>query len=145
MQPPPSSPTKNSYEQLGAYNGILALTNRFYDIMSKNPEAKRIRTMHPEDLSATRENLALFLYGWLGGPSLYLEKYGSINLTHLHALLDINTTDRDMWLSCMAQALQEQVSDKKLRDNLLKRLKIPAEKIRQTCAQRQQGLASHLT
>lgn len=87
---------KNAFMMLGGVEGVRALANCFYDIMENAPEARKIRQMHPENLGPTRENLTLFICGWLGGPSLYKEKYGSVNLTDLHALLEINVTERDV-------------------------------------------------
>ena len=125
---------------LGGIEGLRALSNCFYDIMAEIPEARRIRDMHPKNLEPTRENLTLFLCGWLGGPPLYLEKFGSMNLTDIHAHLDINKNDRDMWISCMEQALDKQGIEEGLKSYLLERLQVPAEKIRATCQERRQGL-----
>lgn len=126
---------KEAYTLLGGVEGIRVLVNCFYDLMSTMPEAAAIRDMHPKNLQETRENLTLFICGWLGGPLLYLEKHGSVNITELHALLDINVTDRDMWLSCMAQALLQQPIENGLKEYLLQRFKAPAEKIHIHCQQ----------
>ncbi len=132
---------QEAFQMLGGLEGLRALATCFYDIMAEIPEARKIRAMHPQNLEQTRENLALFLSGWLGGPSLYLEKYGAVNLTDIHAHLEIGVAERDMWLSCMEQALNKQVTDAGLKSYLLKRFRIPAEKIRTACAEKVQGLA----
>ncbi len=137
--------SNNAFHLLGGLEGVRALADSFYDIMTKIPEAREIRNMHPEDLGATRENLTLFLSGWLGGPPLYVEKYGSVNLTNIHALLDIDDAERDMWLSCMEQALHKQPIADELKRSLLNRFRIPAEKIRVTCQERRQGLPACIT
>lgn len=103
--------------------------------MDTLPKADAIRGMHPKDMKETRENLALFVCGWLGGPPLYIEKHGSLNITELHSLLDINEDDRDMWLFCMEQALEQQPIDDGLKEYLSHRFTIPAEKIRAYCQQ----------
>jgi len=126
---------KEAFNMLGGVDGIRALANCFYDIMEVLPEARKIRDMHPKNLESTRENLALFVCGWLGGPSLYREKFGAVNLTELHALLDINVNERDIWLSCMEKALDKQLTDKDLKKYLLKRFQVPAEKICSYCQQ----------
>jgi hemoglobin len=120
---------KTAFAALGGVTGIRALANCFYDIIEAAPEARIIRDMHPSDLGATRENLALFLCGWLGGPPLYKEKHGSVNLTGIHSLLRINVTEKDIWLSCMQQALDKQPIDKGLKKYLAERFQQPAEKI----------------
>ena len=118
---------------LGGVEGVRALANSFYDIMEALPEARKIRDMHPKDLTPTREKLTLFVCGWLGGPALYREKFGAVNLTELHALFDINDNERDIWLSCMEKALEKQLLDKDLKNYLLKRFQVPAEKICSYC------------
>lgn len=124
------------FERVGGVEGIRKLTNCFYDIMEASPEAAAIRDMHPKDLDATRENLALFLSGFLGGPFLYKEKHGTgINLTDVHALYDIGIPERDSWLACMEQALAKQQIAEEVQRELMERFMIPAEKIRSFCQQ----------
>jgi hemoglobin len=125
----------NAFEVFGGVEGIRALVDCFYEIMNKTPEASRIRDMHPKDLGPTCEKLTLFLCGWLGGPALYKEKYGAIDLTGLHALLKINEADRDMWLHCMERALENQPIEDDFKKYLLARFQVPAEKICHWCQQ----------
>ena len=67
--------------------------------------AKTIRDMHAEDLSAVSDKLFMLLYGWLGGPNLYLQKYGTICLSTPHSKYAIGPAERDQWLACMDGAL----------------------------------------
>jgi hemoglobin len=134
---------KEVFNILGGVEGVRALANCFYDIMDDIPEAQKIRDMHPKNLGPTRENLTLFLCGWLGGPSLYKEKYGSINLTNQHALLPINIAEKEMWLTCMEQALDKQAIENDLKIFLLGRFQVPAEKICAWC-QKQILQSAHL-
>ena len=53
--------------------GLRKLVNDFYDLMEQLPKAKEIRDLHPDDLTQSRDKLARFLCGWLGGPKLYRE------------------------------------------------------------------------
>ena len=127
--------SKDAYHLLGGVEGVRALVHCFYDFMDTIEEARPIRDMHPKDMKDTRENLALFVCGWLGGPPLYIEKHGSLNITELHSLMNINEKERDMWLFCMEQALEQQEIDDGLKEYLLRRFKVPAEKIRVYCQQ----------
>ncbi len=136
---------KRAFHLLGGLAGVRVLANCFYDIMGEIPEARKIRDMHPANLEQTRENLSIFLSGWLGGPPLYREKYGAVNLTEVHAHLEIDAADRDMWLFCMEQALNKQVIADDFRTYLLKRFQVPAEKIRTACQERHQGLPSFIS
>lgn len=146
-QPPLTKTTTNQEQsiflQIGAMEGAVKLTNSFYDVMSELPIAKKIREMHPKDLNHTRENFTLFLSGWLGGPPLYKEKFGSVNLTAIHSLLEIEEDDKVVWLHCMEQALEQQHFDKGLQASLLARFQMPADKIVQFSQQQKEGIAMH--
>lgn len=93
------------YELLGGAEGVKRLSIEFYAVMSCRKEAASIRKMHGKDLSLISEKLFMFLSGWLGGPALYLEKYGTICLSSPHAKYQIGEEERDQWLACMDQAL----------------------------------------
>lgn len=124
------------YERVGGEDGLRSLANCFYDIMEESSEAEKIREMHPENLDETRENLTLFLCGWLGGPHLYREKHGTgLNLTEVHRLYDIDVEERDSWLSCMEKALSLQAMEEDIKQELMRRFSVPAEKIRSFCQQ----------
>ena len=123
----------DAFKMLGGLQGVRTLADNFYDIMTSLPEAQKIRDMHPADLATTRENFTLFVCGWLGGPPLYKEKHGPIDLTKLHALLDINEAERDMWLSCMERALNQLEIPEEGKQYLLERFRQPAGKICNWC------------
>ena len=90
--------------------------------------------MHPDNLNAIKENFALFLVGWLGGPQLYKQKHGTaVNLTGVHELYDIGNPERDAWLACMEKALSAVIKDEKVKAELMQRFAAPAEKIRSHC------------
>ena len=108
----------SQYDKLGGEVGVRQLVDRFYDLMNSNPETVGIRKMHAKSLRASRDKLFLFLSGWLGGPALYIEKYGHPRLRQRHLPFRITTHERDQWLQCMNQALEEQVTDPLLRHTL---------------------------
>ena len=119
-----------SYRAAGGEAGIRKLVDDFYDAMDRLPEASIIRAMHPEDLTPSRDKLARFLCGWLGGPKLYAEKYGSINIPQAHRRFEIGPNERDAWLSCMAEALKDQPYAAGFKKYLLEQLYVPAERSR---------------
>ena len=102
------------YERLGGAEKVRELVNRFYDLMDRLPEAATIRALHPDDLRDSREKLYLFLSGWLGGPPLYVQKYGPPRLRARHLPFPIGITERDQWLQCMNQAMQQMSLDRAL-------------------------------
>ena len=106
------------YEQLGGELRVRALVERFYHEMDSLPEAQDIRRMHPDDLSGPIEKLFMFLSGWLGGPSLYVEKYGHPRLRARHLTVAIGEAERDQWLMCMERALDHLGVDGELRHHL---------------------------
>jgi hemoglobin len=106
------------YQQIGGEAAVRALVKRFYGHMDVNPEAWSVRRMHGEDLSGSEEKLFLFLSGWLGGPDLYVQRYGPPFLRARHLPFAIGETERDEWLDCMRRALEECVADVALRGKL---------------------------
>ena len=112
------------YQLLGE-QGIRELANAFYDIMDTLPEAKGVRAMHARDLDPMKEKLAEYLVGWMGGPPLYAEKYGSVCMTTPHEPYHIGPAERDQWLLCMDLALAQIGAS----EELLAMLKIPLFRI----------------
>ncbi len=98
--------------------GIRRLTRNFYDIMDREAEFAELRAMHAEDLSAMKDKLADYLIGWMGGPPLYADKYGSVCMTEPHAAYWIGPEQRDQWLACMQRALDSIDADDQLREML---------------------------
>ncbi|MEP0355812.1 hypothetical protein [Paraglaciecola sp.] len=58
--------------------------DEFYENIDNFPASRKIRDMHTKNLSEPRKKLTYFLSGWLGGPKLYAEHYGSINIPQTH-------------------------------------------------------------
>jgi hemoglobin len=108
------------YEQIGGKAGLRRLIDRFYDLMDTVPEYYGIRKLHPQDLAGSRDKLFMFLSGWLGGPGLYVEKYGHPMLRARHLPFAIGIAERDAWLACMLQAMEDVGIEPTLREALLK-------------------------
>ena len=134
-RPPSSMPSPAygdgdaSFRAAGGVPGIDALVERFYAWMDRLPQAREIRRMHPEDLTLSKDKLARFLSGWLGGPKRYQEVYGSIRIPAAHARFDIATAERDAWLECMRHAIDEQPWEEGFKAYLLQQLAVPAERV----------------
>lgn len=110
------------YQRLGGERAVRELVHRFYELMDHLPEAYGIRKMHQADLASAEEKLCLYLSGWLGGPQLYVEKYGHPRLRSRHLPFAIGNEERDQWMLCMRQAMAEQIDDAPLRAALDKAL-----------------------
>ncbi|MEM9365153.1 MAG: group II truncated hemoglobin [Planctomycetota bacterium] len=99
------------YERLGGEESVRRIVDRFCDLMAELPETRTILALHPDDLTESRNKLFKFLSGFFGGPSLYIEEYGHPRLRARHLPFPIGEAERDQWLLCMNQALDELVSD----------------------------------
>lgn len=127
----PYGENDNSYQAAGQLAGLTALVDAFYEQMSQLPEAAKIRAMHPKDLSGSRQKLTYFLSGWLGGPKLYNEHFGSIRIPLFHKPFSIGKPESDAWLLSMQHAIAAQPYADDFKDYLLTQLRVPAERIRQ--------------
>ena len=128
-----------SYQAAGQLEGLSKLVDALYDYMNTLPEAKTIRAMHPADLSESRLKLTYFLSGWLGGPKLYQEHFGSIAIPRAHQHLKVDGPERDAWLLCMQKAAADQNYSPEFKRYLLEQLAVPAERIRQASQIRRQS------
>ena len=95
------------FEQLGGVDGVRALVDRFYDLMDLEPDFAALRALHPASLDGSRDKFAWFLTGWLGGPDLYIERFGHPRLRARHLPYPIGVEARDQWLTCMGLAMAE--------------------------------------
>lgn len=122
-----------SFLAAGGREGIFRLVNNFFDRMGCDPRFETIWNLHPDDKDISRDKLARFLCGWLGGPKLYTEKYGSIGIPRVHAHLAIATPERDQWLTCMSESVAEQDFSEDFKVYLMEQLFVPAEAVRRRC------------
>ena len=112
----PAGPTP--FERLAGEAGVSALVDRFYDLMDLEPAYAGIRRLHPTSLDGSRDKLFWFLCGWLGGPNHYIERFGHPRLRARHLPFAIGLAERDQWLACMTQAMQEHGVEPTLADRL---------------------------
>jgi hemoglobin len=101
--PKPATP----FEWVGGEGAVRALVDRFYDLMDLEPGYAALRAAHGASLESARDKLFWFLCGWLGGPQHYTERFGHPMLRARHLPFSIGILERDQWLACMHQAMQE--------------------------------------
>ena len=106
------------YERIGGENAVRKLVDRFYDLMDQREDVKPLRDLHAKSLRVSREKLFLFLSGWLGGPPLYVEKYGHPRLRQRHFPFTIGVNESEQWLLCINIALDEQIDNDEFRQQL---------------------------
>ena len=119
-----------SFQAAGGVTCIRQLVDKFYERMGADPRFSTIYNMHPDDIATSIDKLARFLCGWLGGPKRYQEKYGPISIPNVHQHLTIGTDERDQWLTCMKESIDEQTYEANFKDYLIAQLSIPAEVVR---------------
>jgi hemoglobin len=96
-----------AFEAVGGEAPVRALVDRFYDLMELEPAYAQLRSLHPADLSGSRDKLFWFLCGWLGGPPHYESRFGHPRLRARHLPFRIGIRERDEWMSCMTRAMDE--------------------------------------
>lgn len=122
--------TLTPYQQLGGDQVLRQLVDCFYDIMLTEPGIEVVRNMHDADTTGIREKFFNFLFGWLGGPSRYIEKHGHPRLRARHRFFSIGASERDQWLLCMSKALAETPMDSALHEHLEQALSKTADFLR---------------
>jgi len=118
-----------SLQAMGGEQGVRRLVDLFYDAMATRPAAATIREMHPGDLSLSRDKLAAFLTGWLGGPKRYRERWGPIRIPPAHAHLSIGAQERDAWLDCMQVAVDAMDVSDDFRAYFMREIAVPANRV----------------
>ena len=106
------------YEWVGGDARVRALVDRFYDLMDLEPAYRELRAAHGSTLDEARDKLHWFLSGWLGGPDLYIERFGHPRLRMRHMPFSIGILERDQWVACMHQAMTEVQLDPALIERL---------------------------
>jgi hemoglobin len=102
----PLDASRSLYEQMGGEDTVRALVECFYDLMDIDADLVQLRAAHGPSLDQARERLFLFLCGYLGGPNLYVERFGDPRLRARHLPFSIGVAERDQWLICMGRAMQ---------------------------------------
>jgi hemoglobin len=117
-QEPGGEAALTPYQRLGGEPAVRALVDRFYDLMELDPAYAALRAMHPAELERSRDKLHWFLCGWLGGPAHYEHRFGHPRLRARHLPFSIGIAERDQWMACMLQAMNEQQLDPALAERL---------------------------
>jgi hemoglobin len=117
-KPPGNPPFETPFAWIGGESQVHALVDRFYDLMDLEPDYAALRAAHGTELANAREKLKMFLTGWMGGPQRYTEQFGHPRLRMRHMPFSIGIAERDQWVACMDQAMQETAIDDALRTRL---------------------------
>jgi len=72
----------------------------------KELEKSEVRRLFPADMEAASRKSAAFFVGILGGPPIYIEKYGSPRMRARHLPFEIDERARQVWLGCFDRVLE---------------------------------------
>ena len=100
---PPQGPGPNPeiYRIMGEAN-IFRMMLDFY----KELEKSEVRHLFPPDMEEASKKSAMFFVTLLGGPPLYLQKYGSPRMRARHLPFEIDEPARQVWLRCFGHVLE---------------------------------------
>lgn len=126
------SPEPTPFDRIGGEAAVHRLVDRFYDLMDLEPAYAALRATHGNTLDTARQKLFWFLCGWLGGPAHYEERFGHPRLRMRHMPFSIGILERDQWVACMTQAMDETGVDEELRNRLVQSFFKTADWMRNT-------------
>jgi hemoglobin len=100
---PPQGPGPNSaiYRIMGEAN-IFRMMADFYRELEKS----EVRPLFPADMEQASKKSAEFFVTLLGGPPLYMQKYGPPRMRARHIPFEIDERARQIWLSCFDRVLE---------------------------------------
>lgn len=109
------------YDRVGGEDRLRELVETFYDIVEFEPEGERLHLLHRRGHGVAHSRIEQFnfLSGFLGGPKLYVEKFGHSNVREMHAHVEINAEARDAWLTCMGIAIDRVGLSSDVKDELM--------------------------
>lgn len=123
--PTPKRTAPVLYDKIGGAAVLKALVAAFYDIIENEPEGQSLHLLHMRGhgIAHSREEQFNFMSGFLGGPPLYVERYGHSDIRKMHEHVDIDAAARDAWLLCMSMAVERVGLGGEARDLLMQHLR----------------------
>lgn len=127
----PANTRESLYDIVGGEQGVERLVKVFYDIIETRPEGHKLHVMHlrGNGVAHSRIEQFNFLSGFLGGPKLYNEKHGHMNVKMMHEHVEINTEAKDIFLNCMAMAIDEIGMEASTKTKLMRSFTVVAERL----------------
>jgi hemoglobin len=99
------------FARVGGEQFFTDLVDSFYLGVAGDP---LLRPLYPDDLTESRDHLALFLMQYWGGPTTYNEQRGHPRLRMRHAPFVVGPAERDSWLRHMDSAVDRMVETDRL-------------------------------
>ncbi len=123
-----------SYFEILGQDQINSLVDNFYEIMESDPKAKECFELHEifdgRVHTESKEKLKAFLTGWMGGPNLFVERYGPPRMRARHLHIRIDEQAKEQWLYCMEKSMKKTNLYKKEKKKLMNSFLALAMRIR---------------
>jgi hemoglobin len=87
---------------MGAANVFRMISDLYKEL-----EKSEVRHLFPADMEAASKKSAAFFVGVLGGPPIYIEKYGPPRMRARHLPFEIDERARQVWLGCFDRVLED--------------------------------------
>lgn len=100
----------NVHDAVGGESFFIDVVEHFYRGVATD---LLLRPLYPDDLSASKRHLALFLQQYWGGPGTYSDERGHPRLRARHVPFVIGEAERDAWLRHMEAALDAVVAKRR--------------------------------
>ncbi|HCH23012.1 MAG TPA: Globin-like protein [Oceanospirillaceae bacterium] len=109
------------YDLVGGTEVIRELVENFYDIVESDPDGELVHQLHLRGMGINHLRNAQFEYlcGFLGGPQLYVERYGHANNRKIHEHVEIGVPEVESWLKCMEKAIDKVGLSAEIRQRLM--------------------------
>jgi hemoglobin len=116
------------YERMGGAARVQTLVDAFYDIVETEPDGRILHILHLRGHGVLHSRIEQFnfLSGFLGGPKLYVEKYGHSDVREMHRHVEIGPAEKDAWLLCMSIAIDRVGIAPDVADALMKHFRVVA-------------------
>jgi hemoglobin len=104
---PPGGPPQGPGPSREIY-GIMGEANIFRMIadLYQELEKSEVRRLFPANMEEASKKSAAFFVGLMGGPPIYVEKYGSPRMRARHLPFEIDESARQVWLACFERVLE---------------------------------------
>ena len=101
---PPQGPGPNSeiYRIMGEANVFKMMADLYKEL-----EKSEVRRLFPADMEEASKKSAAFFVTILGGPPLYMQKYGPPRMRARHIPFEIDEQARQVWLACFERTLED--------------------------------------
>ena len=106
------------YERVGGLRAVERIVDRHIDIVLRSDDCRALQVLYTKDMSRYRTHMVEYVSGFLGGPVVYAEKHGPVELHAYHRNMVITPKLRDLWFGCLTQALALEVPDESVRREL---------------------------